>query len=139
MRKACITLAIGLTAMLAVAKQPNETGLFETSPGVDGDIKRLCVKQLASTNVRVSIFAGYCPSIECLNYRPDSITFESKIRNGIIEYRGASLCKIKVRFSRGIAEVTQTDYCRNDQHPNLYANGTYLLTNATPTDDECSK
>ena len=111
-------------SILAFA-EANVVGVFLSKPGVAGSMKVLCVKAVADSRVEAHISAGVCPSEACLNYRPADFTFEGMLKRNMLHYSDSTGCDLKISFGNRGATIKQSDQCRNDDNPYLYANGFY--------------
>jgi hypothetical protein len=135
--KTLLFVALVSSFPLAATGQNSFGGFYKTEPGYGGAWKRMCITNLSSNRVEVFISAGYCPSLECMNYRPDNITFQGTLRGKEIRYLSNGGCKFVVQFTSRGAKVTQSASCRNDDHPYLYANGLYNFIEAGVGEDNC--
>jgi hypothetical protein len=133
-----LLLILLLCALSPVAMGQNGVGgFYKTEPGYGGAWKRLCITNLSTDRVKVFVSAGYCPSQECLNYRPDNITFQGTLRGNKVRYSSSGGCKFVISFSTRGAKVTQSASCRNDDHPYLYADGLYKFIEARVGRENC--
>lgn len=94
-------------------------------------------KKLPDARLEVRIASGYCPSKECMNYRPDEISFQSRFQSGVVRYENNSGCKLTVTFDEKSANVRQTDLCSDDEHSYLHASGAYKFLKSEVNDEDC--
>lgn len=123
MRKHVVTLLLATPLAVIALASPAVSGYFEASPGVGGARNRMCIKPLSDKRLDINIASGYCPSEECLNFRPDGLWFQAVLKSKRVHYTNKSGCKLTVLFREPGATVIHTSQCRDDGHPYLYANG----------------
>ena len=135
--KALLLIPLLCTLSPVAMGQNDVGGFYKTEPGYGGAWKRMCITNLSKDLVEVFVSAGYCPSQECLNYRPDNITFQGTLRGNIVRYSSSDGCKFAISFTSRGAKVTQDALCRNDDHPYLYADGLYKYIEAGVGEQNC--
>ena len=116
--------------------EPHFVGYFEAKPDFGGAVNRICIKQLPDSYLDVAIATSYCPSKECMNARIDGLWFQSKLNTKSINYSSPS-CKLKVQFTKSGAKITHSANCRDEDHPYLYANGSYKYIKSEFNQDRC--
>ncbi|MGZ5859060.1 MAG: hypothetical protein ACXWJK_17660 [Burkholderiaceae bacterium] len=117
---------------------PKVTGYFEGAPGFGGARNRMCIKELPDKRLDVNIASGYCPSKECMNFRPDGLWFQAKLKSNVLHYTNKTGCKLDVLFSGNGATVIQKSQCIDDSHPYLYADGSYKFVKAEVDENDCA-
>jgi hypothetical protein len=133
-----LLLVLLLCALPPIALgQDDRGGFYKTEPGYGGAWKRMCITNLSKDRVEVFISAGYCPSRECLNYRPDNITFHASRRGNRVRYSSKDGCRFTISFGNQGAKVVQSASCRNDEHPYLYADGLYKFIESGVGEENC--
>lgn len=137
MRKSCALAFSTLWLSSAVQASPQTFGYFEGEVGLGGAKNRLCVSRITGGRLDVTLSTAYCPSKECLNARIDGYSFQSQLKHAEASYEDRSRCKISIQFSESGARVSQSDECRNDEHPYLYAAGFYNFVRPDLQQDDC--
>jgi hypothetical protein len=114
-------------------------GFFETKPGVGGARNRLCITRLSDRRLDIYLATSYCPSKsgECYNPRLDAIGFQARPKDRKVIYKDAAGCEITIRFLNDLAKVTQSNRCVSDDHPFLYAAGSYTLMKPAAEESDC--
>lgn len=130
-------LVAALSVTFASAAETPVLGYFQTKPGIGGASKGMCVTNLQHNLFEVQIRAGHCPSEECMNYRPDGISFKAALKNNTFRYSNNTGCRLKVSFDSKGATVAHNDECRNGEHPYLYANDHYEFMQSSINEDLC--
>jgi hypothetical protein len=99
----------------------------------------MCVKKLPNGAFDVDIVTAYCPTIpgECYNARIDGIQFTSALVKNRISYAEPNGCRIKIKFNRKSAVISQDANCRNSERPYLYAGGHYQFVKPEVGESDC--
>ncbi|CAJ0889860.1 hypothetical protein R76727_04134 [Ralstonia mannitolilytica] len=94
MRPALLILLLASSPALA------QVGFYKRSdpPGVARQWGELCIQKGAAGALKVSLFGGYCPTVEsdCSNMRFDEIDFEAEAKKGVRGLRGAAVGRFRV-------------------------------------------
>lgn len=109
------------TSLLA---KPHFVGYFEAKPDFGGAVNLMCIEQIHNNYLNVTIVTTYCNNKECMSPRSDELWFQSQLNKKHIIYRERN-CSLKVLFTEFGAKITHSASCRDDDHPYLYANGSY--------------
>jgi hypothetical protein len=120
----------------SVLAEPHFVGYFEAKPDFGGAVNRICIKQLPDNYLDVVIATTYCPSKYCMNARLDGLWFQSQLNAKTITYSSPN-CKLKMLFTKSGAKITHSATCRDEDHPYLYANGSYKYIQPEFSQDGC--
>lgn len=137
MHKHVVALLVSAPLVVIASAGPNVTGYFEASPGVGGARNRMCIKRMADKRLDIYVASGYCPSEECLNFRPESLWFQASLKSNRVHYTNNFGCNLTVLFHERLARVIHTSQCRDDEHPYLYANGAYRFVKSEIREEDC--
>lgn len=114
-----------------------QVGFYKWSdpPGIARQWGELCIQQGSAGTLKVSLFGGYCPTVEndCSNERFDDTSFEAKPEKGVLLHQ-TNECKLKVVLGKNGAKVTQQGHCSDY---GLFA-GTYVKRASEVWENDCS-